>query len=91
MTTTKTIRARAAIVATIAAICFAVAACGTEQGTTPDREGRHTMQHAAADDVAAQVEHRKAELTQELDRPQHAVTDDVERWVEQRKSAHGTH
>ena len=35
MITTNTIQARAAIGATIAAICFAVAACGSEQGAVP--------------------------------------------------------
>ena len=40
MITTNTTPARTAMVATIAAICFAVAACGSEQGTTPDRESQ---------------------------------------------------
>ena len=91
MITTNTTPARTAIGATIAAICFAVAACGSEQGMTPDRESHRTAQHAAADDVAAQIEYRKAALTHDMGRPQHAVADDVERLVEQRKSAHGTH
>jgi hypothetical protein len=91
MITTNTIRGRAAIVATAAAVCLAVAACGSEQGTLPDRESRQTVQQASANDVAAQVEHRKTALTQHLARPQHAVADDVERLVEQRKSARGTH
>jgi len=86
MITTNTIPARAAIGATIAATCFAVAACGSEHGTVPDRESHHTAQHAAADDVATQIEYRKAALTQERGRPQQAAADDVERWVEQRKS-----
>ena len=90
-TTTNTFPGRAGIGATIAAICFAVAACGTEQGTTPPSESHHATQHAAADDVAAQIEHRKATRTPETARPQHAVADDVERLVELRKSARGTH
>ena len=93
MITTHTIPARAGIGATIAALCFVVVACGSEQGTLPDGESQHATQHAAADDVAAQVEQRKGALTQYMGRPrpQHAVSDDVERLVEARKSAHGTH
>ena len=91
MITTNTIPVRAAIVAAVAAIGLLVAACGSAQGTLTDREGHHTAQHAAADDVAARVEHRKAALSQNLGRPQHAVADDVAAQVEQRKSAHGTH
>ena len=63
MITTNTTPARAAIGATIAAICLPVAACGTEQGTLPDRNSHHAAQHAAADDVAAPVEYRKATLS----------------------------
>jgi alpha-beta hydrolase superfamily lysophospholipase len=95
MITTNTIPARAAIGATIAAICFAVAACGSERDTVPDQNSPHATLHAAqraaADDVAALVEHRKAALTQEMGRPQHAVADDVEKWIEQRKSTLGKH
>ena len=87
--TTNTIPARAAIVATIAAIGF-TAACGSAQGTVTDRESHHTAQHAAADDVAAQIEYRKAALTHEVRGPQHALADDVESLVEQRKTSHGT-
>jgi hypothetical protein len=90
MTTTNTFPGRAGTGATIAAICFAVAACGSEQGTTP-RPDSHTTQPAVADYVAAQLEQRKAARTQETGRPQHAAADDVEFWVEQRKSARGTH
>ena len=90
MITTNTTPVRAGIGATIAAICFAVAGCGSAQGTTP-RPDSHTTQPAVADYVAAQLEQRKAALTQDTARPHHAVADDVERWVEQRKSARGTH
>jgi hypothetical protein len=89
MITTNTIPVRAGVGATIAAICFAVAACGSEQGTLPDRNSQHAAQHAAADDVAAQVEHRKAPPAASIARRQHAVSDDVESLVEQRKSAPG--
>lgn len=91
MTTTNTIKARALAGTTIAAICFAVVACGSEQGTLPVRESQDTSQHAVADDVAAQIEYRKAALSQQMGRPQHAVADDVERLVEQRKSTLGEH
>jgi hypothetical protein len=85
MNTTHTIRTRAAIGTTVAAILLAVGACGTEQGAHPTRENRPS-QHSAADDVAAQVEHRKTELSQEQAHRQHSVADDVERWVELLKS-----
>ena len=90
MITSNTTSTRSAIAVTVAAFCFAVAACGSEQGAVPDRQTKHATQHAAADDVAAQVEQRKGGLTQHMGRPQHAVADDVALWVEQRKSAHGT-
>jgi hypothetical protein len=91
MITTHTIPARAAIGATIASIFLAVAACGSEQGTRPDRESQPATQHAAADDVAAQVEYRKATFTQRIGRPQHATADDVEAWIEQHKAMLGKH
>ena len=94
MTTTNRIPARAAIGTTLAAICLTVAACGSAQGSLPDREnrnaGQHVAQHAAADDVVALVALRKGGLTQGTGRQQHAAADDVERWVEQRKSAQST-
>jgi hypothetical protein len=91
MITMNTTPARAAVLATIAAICFTVAACGSEQGTRTDREGHHTAQHASADDVAAHVEHRKAMPSPESGRPQHATADDVEAWIEQHKLLLGKH
>ena len=63
MITTNTIPARAAVIATIAAIGFTAAACGSAQGTSTDRERHRPAQHAAADDVAALVVYRKATLT----------------------------
>jgi hypothetical protein len=89
--TTNTLSARAGLGATLAAICFALVACGSEPASAPDRESHRTGQHASADDVAAQVEHRKAALSAELSRPQHAVADDVELWVELRKLPLGKH
>ena len=91
MITTNTIPARAAVIATIAAIGFTAAACGSAQGTSTDRERHRPAQHAAADDVAALVVYRKATLTPDAGRPQHAVADDVASWIEQRKSALGKH
>jgi hypothetical protein len=87
MTTTRmTTAALSALGASLAATCFALVACGSDQGTQPDRASQPVIQRAAADDVAAQVEHRKAAFSAELSRPQHAAADDVELWVEQRKS-----
>ena len=91
MITTNTIQARAGIGATIVAICFAVAACGSEQGTVPDRNSKHAIQHATADDVERWIEQRKSGVNQdEGRRPTNAVADDVERWIELRKSGQFT-
>jgi hypothetical protein len=91
MITTNTTTARSALGATLAATCLALVACGSGQGTVSDRASHHTGQHAAADDVAAQVEYRKASLTQDGSRPQHATADDVEAWIEQHKVLIGKH
>jgi hypothetical protein len=73
------------------AITLAVAACGSAQGTFTHREGRHTGQHAAADDHAAQIEYRRAALSLEMGRPEHAPADGVERWIEAHKLILGKH
>jgi hypothetical protein len=90
MTTTTTIRAHAATVATIAAICFAGAACGAEQ-VASDQEIRNATQHAVTDDVAAQIENRKAALSLGTLRSDRSAADNVETLVEQRKTSHATH
>ena len=89
MITTNTIQARAALGATIAAICFAVAACGSEQGTLPDRNSKHAIQPATADDVGRRSSNASPRTQ---DWAVHSTPPQTtwRRWIEQRKSGHFT-
>jgi hypothetical protein len=88
---TTTIPVRAAVVSTLAAICFVGVACGAEQGTTPHpgSPAPSSSRYVDRDDTVAQIEQRKVALSQRLGRPDHALDDDVAFRVEQRKSTLG--
>jgi hypothetical protein len=81
----------AAVPIVVGAICFVLTACGSEPATAPDGESQQATQHAAADDVVAQVELRKVALAEETGRPLQTGAAAAERWIQHHRLILGKH